>query len=183
MAEQVRSPLRGDVSFSRSLHEVKKYTSEGSLSEACHMGSTYWPLYQDHPQNDPKYSVNSSQCAPLAVCRKEDKVAALIWILREFVEEGQPSIVFTSTRHHVEFLHTIVQAAGLSVVCVYGTMDQVQLAFFRMNVERKAISVVYALGFFAHLKAVRPFRVFVTRKRQQINMFWGFISQSFLTQS
>ena len=61
----------------------------------------------------------------LLYCRKEDKLAALIWILREFVSEGQPSIVFASTRHHVEFLYSILQAAGLSVACVYGAMDQV----------------------------------------------------------
>lgn len=61
----------------------------------------------------------------LVYCRKEDKLAALIWILREFVSEGQPSIVFASTRHHVEFLYSILQAAGLSVACVYGAMDQV----------------------------------------------------------
>ena len=60
-------------------------------------------------------------------CRKEDKLAALIWVLREFVSEGQPSIVFASTRHHVEFLYSILQAAGLSVACVYGAMDQVEI--------------------------------------------------------
>ncbi len=76
------------------------------------------------------WTANANQFAlpkvPQFSCRKEDKLAALIWILREFVLEGQPSIVFTSTRHHVEFLYSILQAAGLSVACVYGAMDQVQ---------------------------------------------------------
>ena len=73
-------------------------------------------------RNDPSLTV------ALHHCRKEDKLAALIWTLREFVSEGQPSIVFTSTRHHVEFLHSILQAAGLSVACVYGAMDQVEIS-------------------------------------------------------
>ena len=59
-------------------------------------------------------------------CRKEDKVAALIWLVREVVKEGEPTIVFASTRHHVEFLHTVLQAAGMNVTCVYGAMDQVR---------------------------------------------------------
>lgn len=59
-----------------------------------------------------------------AGCRKEDKVAALIWLVRELVKEGEPTIVFASTRHHVEFLHLILQAAGVSSACVYGAMDQ-----------------------------------------------------------
>ena len=34
--------------------------------------------------------------------------------------------MFTSTRHHVEFLFTVLQAAGVSAACVYGAMDQVR---------------------------------------------------------
>jgi len=52
-------------------------------------------------------------------------VAALIWLVRELVKEGEPTIVFASTRHHVEFLYTVLQAAGMSVACIYGAMDQV----------------------------------------------------------
>lgn len=46
--------------------------------------------------------------------------------MREIVQNNQPTIVFASTRHHVEFLHSILQAAGLRTACVYGAMDQVQ---------------------------------------------------------
>lgn len=59
------------------------------------------------------------------VYRREDKFAALLWLLREMIKDGQPTIIFASTRHHVEFLHTILQAAGMNVTCVYGAMDQV----------------------------------------------------------
>lgn len=70
--------------------------------------------------------------------RKEDKLAALMWILREFVKEGQPSIVFASTRHHVEFIYSVLQAAGLSVACVYGAMDQVII--YRQNLKALSAS-------------------------------------------
>ena len=60
--------------------------------------------------------------------RKEDKPAALLWLLREVVGPGAPTIVFASTRHHVEFLHTLLSAAGVACACVYGAMDQVKIS-------------------------------------------------------
>ena len=70
--------------------------------------------------------MNTPILSYLCLCRKEDKLAALIWLLREVVREEEPTIVFTSTRHHVEFLFTVLQAAGVSAACVYGAMDQVR---------------------------------------------------------
>ena len=63
------------------------------------------------------------------LCRTEDKFAALIWILREIVKPREPTIIFAATRHHVEFLHSMLEAAGLNVTCVYGAMDQVHMNF------------------------------------------------------
>ena len=57
--------------------------------------------------------------------RAEDKVAALLWLVREAIEEGQPTLVFAATRHHVEFLHTLMTKEGIEAACVYGAMDQV----------------------------------------------------------
>ena len=35
----------------------------------------------------------------------------------------QQTIVFAATRHHVEVLHEVLAKAGLSVACIYGTLD------------------------------------------------------------
>jgi len=48
--------------------------------------------------------------------------------VREAIGEGQPTLVFASTRHHVEFLHTLMTREGIDAACVYGAMDQVSLA-------------------------------------------------------
>lgn len=57
--------------------------------------------------------------------RAEDKIAALLWLVREAIGEGEPTLVFASTRHHVEFLHTLMTKEGIEAACVYGAMDQV----------------------------------------------------------
>ncbi|KAL3143989.1 hypothetical protein ABBQ32_003797 [Trebouxia sp. C0010 RCD-2024] len=56
--------------------------------------------------------------------RAEDKIAALLWLVREAIGEGAPTLVFASTRHHVEFLHTLMTKEGIDAACVYGAMDQ-----------------------------------------------------------
>ena len=62
-------------------------------------------------------------CGPS--CRQEDKPGALLWLLQEVVQQGSPTLIFTATRHHVEFLHNLLTKEGLKTVCVYGQMDQV----------------------------------------------------------
>lgn len=57
--------------------------------------------------------------------RAEDKPAALLYLARELIPVGQPTIVFVSTRHHVDYLHGLLEKAGIQAACVYGTMDQV----------------------------------------------------------
>ena len=62
-------------------------------------------------------------------CRQEDKTAALLWLLQEAIAEGSPTLIFTATRHHVEFLHMLLTREGIKSACVYGQMDQVGAAF------------------------------------------------------
>ncbi|GFR43623.1 hypothetical protein Agub_g4722, partial [Astrephomene gubernaculifera] len=57
-------------------------------------------------------------------CRFEDKVAALLHLVREVVSGRQLTILFTATRHHAEFLYTLLLKEGLDATCVFGSMDQ-----------------------------------------------------------
>ena len=66
-------------------------------------------------------------------CRQEDKPGALLWLLQEVVPQGSPTLIFTATRHHVEFLHNLLTKEGLKTVCVYGQMDQVAHTAFKQR--------------------------------------------------
>jgi ATP-dependent RNA helicase DDX54/DBP10 len=57
--------------------------------------------------------------------RATDKTAALLWLLREGLPPKSPTLVFASTRHHVEFLSLLLTQEGLAVASVFGSMDQV----------------------------------------------------------
>lgn len=67
--------------------------------------------------------------------RQDDKPAALLFLLREVVQPGQPTIVFTATRHHVDFIAGLLKREGMSVASVHGNMDQsarkINIAKFR----------------------------------------------------
>jgi hypothetical protein len=57
--------------------------------------------------------------------RDTDKAAALLWLLREGLPKKSPTLVFASTRHHVDFLTLLLSLEGVEVCAVHGTMDQV----------------------------------------------------------
>lgn len=57
------------------------------------------------------------------ICRKDEKEAALLLLLKHVIPAGQPSIVFASTRHHVEYLVQLLAKAGISCVHIFGSMD------------------------------------------------------------
>ena len=57
------------------------------------------------------------------VTRKEEKAAALLALLKHVIPSGQPTIIFASTRHHVEFLVQLLIKSGLKAVHIYGSMD------------------------------------------------------------
>lgn len=66
--------------------------------------------------------------------RQEDKVASLVWLLREFIPDNQPTVVFVATKHHVDFLTTLLRGEGVRVSGVYGSMDQVAPRFCCLDV-------------------------------------------------
>lgn len=53
-------------------------------------------------------------------------MAGLLYLLKSVVLENEASIVFCSTKHHVAFLHLLLQQESIDAAFVYGTMDQVR---------------------------------------------------------
>ena len=56
--------------------------------------------------------------------RPEEKLGALVYLVREVVDANQQTIMFAATRHHVEYLHNLFNAEGIPAACVFGSMDQ-----------------------------------------------------------
>ena len=58
------------------------------------------------------------------VVRSNEKEAALIYTLREQVQQGEQTIIFGATRYHVEYLCELAIKAGFKANFIYGAMDQ-----------------------------------------------------------
>lgn len=56
--------------------------------------------------------------------RHEEKHAALIYLIREQISSDQQTLIFVSTKHHVEFLNILFQEEGIVPSVCYGDMDQ-----------------------------------------------------------
>ncbi|XP_006660129.1 DEAD-box ATP-dependent RNA helicase 29 [Oryza brachyantha] len=56
--------------------------------------------------------------------RQEEKLAALLYLVRERISSEEQTIIFVSTKHHVEFLNTLFLEEGLEPSLSYGAMDQ-----------------------------------------------------------
>lgn len=56
--------------------------------------------------------------------RKDEKPAALMFVLKHVIPADQQAIVFVATRHHSEYICKILQLGGISAETVYGAMDQ-----------------------------------------------------------
>ncbi|XP_012065044.1 putative DEAD-box ATP-dependent RNA helicase 29 isoform X2 [Jatropha curcas] len=56
--------------------------------------------------------------------RQEEKYAALLYLIREHISSDQQSLIFVSTKHHVEFLNTLFREEGIEPSVCYGDMDQ-----------------------------------------------------------
>lgn len=55
--------------------------------------------------------------------KQQEKEAALIYLLNHVIPANDLSIIFVSTRHHVEYLQELLTLAGMNVTYIYGTLD------------------------------------------------------------
>ena len=56
--------------------------------------------------------------------RSNEKLAALLYLVRHIIPSDQQTIVFTATRHHSELLHAMFEKIGVTSTMIYGSMDQ-----------------------------------------------------------
>ncbi|KAK0604219.1 hypothetical protein LWI29_013272 [Acer saccharum] len=56
--------------------------------------------------------------------RPEEKYAALIYLIREQISSDQQTLIFVSTKHHVEFLNVLFREESIEPSVCYGDMDQ-----------------------------------------------------------
>ncbi|KAH3763881.1 ATP-dependent RNA helicase DDX54 [Pelomyxa schiedti] len=67
--------------------------------------------------------------------RSDTRDATLLFLLQKLVTPEQQTIIFTSTRHHTEYVHTLLLSFGIDNTLLYGTMDptarKINLAKFR----------------------------------------------------
>ncbi|KAJ4747593.1 ATP-dependent RNA helicase dbp10 [Rhynchospora pubera] len=56
--------------------------------------------------------------------RQEEKHAALLYLVRERIGSGEQTLIFVSTKHHVEFLNILFREEGIEPSVSYGDMDQ-----------------------------------------------------------
>nr|XP_043610076.1 putative DEAD-box ATP-dependent RNA helicase 29 [Erigeron canadensis] len=65
--------------------------------------------------------------------RQEEKLAALLYLLREHIRSDEQSLIFVSTKHHVQFLELLLREEGIEPSICYGDMDQDDR---KINVQR-----------------------------------------------
>ena len=56
--------------------------------------------------------------------RQEEKFAALLYLVREHISSNEQTLIFVSTKHHVEFLNSLFREEGVEASLSYGDMDQ-----------------------------------------------------------
>ncbi|XP_039071409.1 putative DEAD-box ATP-dependent RNA helicase 29 isoform X2 [Hibiscus syriacus] len=56
--------------------------------------------------------------------RQEEKHAALLYLARDHISSDEQTLIFVSTKHHVEFLNSLFREEGIEPSVCYGDMDQ-----------------------------------------------------------
>lgn len=57
------------------------------------------------------------------VCRPEEKLAVLLCLLKNVIKSDSQTVIFAATQHHVEYIHQILEKAGISNTYIYSNLD------------------------------------------------------------
>ena len=56
--------------------------------------------------------------------KQHEKEAALLYLIDNIIKKDHQTIIFTATKHHVEYLHEFLEAYGIPNSYIYGSLDQ-----------------------------------------------------------
>ncbi|XP_001600622.1 ATP-dependent RNA helicase DDX54 [Nasonia vitripennis] len=56
-------------------------------------------------------------------CRPEEKLAVLMCLLKQVIKPGAQTVIFAATMHHVEYIHQILDQAGILNTFIYSNLD------------------------------------------------------------
>ncbi|XP_076619008.1 ATP-dependent RNA helicase DDX54 [Colletes latitarsis] len=57
------------------------------------------------------------------VCRPEEKLAVLLCLLKTVIKSDSQTVIFAATQHHVEYIHQVLDKAGISNTFIYSNLD------------------------------------------------------------
>ncbi|KAL6751022.1 DEAD-domain-containing protein [Haematococcus lacustris] len=130
-AEQVREILGKMTDRRQTL--LFSATLPSSLAEFASAGLTAPQLVR----LDSERRISPNLQLAFFTVRQEDKVATLLYLVKEALAASQQTLIFAATRHHVEYLANLMARDGIPAACVYGSMDQtarkIHVAKFRVK--------------------------------------------------
>jgi len=73
---------------------------------------------------DVEHKLSENLTSHFIYCRENEKLSILLYLLNRFIKKNEMTVVFTSTRHHVEYLKCVLDWAHIECNFVYSTLDQ-----------------------------------------------------------
>lgn len=72
---------------------------------------------------DSEFTINENISLNFVLTRNNEKLASLVHLLKTVLPAEETSIVFASTKYHVDLICAVLDKFGLGNVCIYGKMD------------------------------------------------------------
>ncbi|EFA83270.1 putative RNA helicase [Heterostelium album PN500] len=86
---------------------------------------------------DSETKISENLALSFYTIRHDEKLAVLLYLLKEVIEDKQPTIIFTATKYHVEYLQIFLKQAKIDSTIIHGYLDpvarKINLAKFRSN--------------------------------------------------
>lgn len=137
-----------ELGFAAQLHEILKRMPEGrqTVLVSATMPSILAEFARAglHRPQVVRLDADQKMSEDLALAfftvRPTEKVAALACLFLHIINQDERAVVFTATRHHVEFVAEVLRRIGVVVSLVYGSMDptarKINVGKFRANKSR-----------------------------------------------